>query len=211
MKIGLKCVLSLSLLTTLLLACEREEKGVQMYRLAKQEQTGEPSDRVTTPANMSPPLITAPRDDIALPQADIGSAAIGWKVPSGWTQHRGQGMRKASFTIGGSNADISMIFLEGMAGGIPQNVNRWRQQIGLSPWSEEELNRYKKCVSTPLGQAQIVDLYDFSSSNVQQPRVLAAMLPHQHGIWFIKMVAEYALVEEQERAFTELVESIHAQ
>ena len=44
-------------------------------------------------------------------------------------------MRRGSFTIrgeGNATADLSIVALPGAAGGLVENLNRWRGQVGLA-------------------------------------------------------------------------------
>ena len=69
-------------------------------------------------------------------------------------------MRTGSFLVkapSGLSLDISIIFLDGPAGGELSNVNRWRRQIELSSWSDLELNQNKFKVKTPIGLAHVVE------------------------------------------------------
>ena len=56
-----------------------------------------------------------------------------WEVPQGWSPAPASAMRYASFTseTNGEKADISVVTFAGDGGSDADNVNRWRQQIGL--------------------------------------------------------------------------------
>jgi hypothetical protein len=57
-----------------------------------------------------------------------------WKVPPGWTEEEGSGLRKRTLIIGKKSDDlaVSVTSLSQMAGDVPMNVNRWRKQVGLT-------------------------------------------------------------------------------
>ena len=62
--------------------------------------------------------------------------AVPWTVPAGWEEKPASGMRVASYGVkspDGRSADISVVAMGGGAGGELENVNRWRDQIGLEP------------------------------------------------------------------------------
>ncbi|MDH3582968.1 MAG: hypothetical protein OER86_01995 [Phycisphaerae bacterium] len=64
-----------------------------------------------------------------------------WDTPSTWHEHRGSGMRVATFHVQGTDhkLTISVIALGGTAGGLLANINRWRGQIGLEPVEADAL------------------------------------------------------------------------
>ena len=94
--------------------------------------------------------ISAIRSDTGRDQAmlqadasDSGQAEIKWEVPAGWSPAPASAMRYASFTSAddtGSKIDISVVTFPGDGGNDLDNVNRWRQQIGLPPADESALS-----------------------------------------------------------------------
>jgi hypothetical protein len=73
------------------------------------------------------------------------AAAPEWKLPVGWKQQPGSGMRHATIAIDapGSPLELSVTPLKAMPGDfndyVMQNVERWRQQLGLPPTSKARL------------------------------------------------------------------------
>ena len=168
------------------------DRDIQVYRLAKDDEQQQ-NER----AEM----------EQLLPQPEVHSAKITWSAPNSWDEQPAGGMRKGSFLVkapDGSSVDISIIFLEGSAGGDLANVNRWRQQISLPPWSEQELREREEMVETPLGPSRI---YDFAS---EQTRTIAAILPFQHGTWFFKLQGEDRLVTAEKAHLFQLMKSVQA-
>jgi len=132
---------------------------------------------------------------------------ISWSTPLSWKEQPAQGMRSGSFLVtdaNGSQADISMIFLEGKSGGILANVNRWRQQIGLTAWSAGELMANKKEVPTTLGPATLVDF----SNGTSRERIVVAMLSFQQGTWFFKMKGDEGLVGQEKGSLLTLLATL---
>jgi hypothetical protein len=119
-------------------------------------------------------------------------------------------MRVASFTVSGENgakADVSVVQLGGMGGGILANVNRWRSQLGLQPVDDAGL---EKLITThDVGGARImqVDLSGQSVESGQKARLLAAIVPRTSATWFYKMVGDDQLVSQQKPVFSKLVET----
>lgn len=146
---------------------------------------------------------------LAKPQGEQTKPAWGlsWKAPSDWQELPASGMRVASFLVKGLDAsvvDISLSRLEGDGGGPLPNVNRWRGQLNLSAWSPEELEKAQLRFKTLVGIATIVDFSNGSK------RIIAALIPYNHEIWFLKMVGSPEELGEQKSAFISLLASFSA-
>src|SRR5437660_538544 len=65
-----------------------------------------------------------------------------YTMPGGWTESRAE-MSVASFRVikGDQSAQVTVTPLPGRAGGILENVKRWRTQVGLEPVSDEALQK----------------------------------------------------------------------
>jgi hypothetical protein len=65
-----------------------------------------------------------------------------WKLPAGWNEEAGGGLRKKTLRIGDKDDKlaVSVVTLGLMGGDVPMNLNRWRKQVGLPsvPASESE-------------------------------------------------------------------------
>lgn len=77
---------------------------------------------------------------------------ITWTLPPGWTQSEGSGIRLATIHVG--PLEISVVALAGDGGGTLANINRWREQLGLPPLAEAELEKHV----TRVGDAVITDI-----------------------------------------------------
>lgn len=171
-------------LSVLLSACSSEQE-VKVYRVAKSDHKEQES------------LFQQ-----EIPKASVKLAEIVWEAPKHWQEQPAFGMRYGSFSTK-EGLDISVIFLEGAAGGDLANVNRWRQQINLPPWNDKELNENMSPLENALGQ---VKMWDFSSQ--EDSRVLAALIPYKHGTWFFKMKGKSPLVEQEKTPFVSFVRSV---
>jgi hypothetical protein len=113
-------------------------------------------------------------------------------------------MRYASFGVekNGEKADISIVTFPGDGGNDMDNINRWRQQIGLPAVGAEVL----KSMIAPVHAGDMhLDSVDMSSTNA---RVLAAWTRQAGRAWFFKMSGPSALVEEEKPKFVAFLESI---
>ncbi len=136
-----------------------------------------------------------------------------WSVPSGWQEKPGSGFRYATFVIPGSGAltgDLSVTVLEGDAGGLLSNVNRWRGQIGLTDLTENQLSGASQSIR-PAGRA--MTFVNFVSEGLLidgkfKKRLMAAIYSADGKSWFFKMIGEDRLVQSAEKDFLIFLESV---
>jgi hypothetical protein len=140
----------------------------------------------------------------AAPPADSEKPPIKWDVPAGWSPAPASAMRYASFAVekNGEKADISVVTFPGDGGNDVDNVNRWRQQIGLPAVGAEVL----KPMIVPVKAGDVpIDFVDMSGTNA---RVLAGWTRQGGRAWFFKMSGPPALVEQEKPKFTTFLQSI---
>jgi len=134
-----------------------------------------------------------------------------WDLPAGWKEQQPpSSMRVASFQVTGDNgakADVSVIKLSGLAGGILANVNRWRSQVGLPPVDEAGLEKLITTREVNGSKVIVADMVGHSMESGDQTRLLAAIVPRGGNTWFYKMVGNDALVSQQKSAFIKFVET----
>lgn len=90
------------------------------------------------PANPNGPrLIDAPPGD-EVPQ-------YRWNLPKGWVELEATPMRQVNLRLE-SNADVEMYLtmLPGDGGGLLANINRWRQQMGLTELTQADVDALPK-------------------------------------------------------------------
>ncbi len=144
--------------------------------------------------------------DIPPPPTPAGDAAVRWTLPQGWTQALSGGMRYATLKPSGEGKiDVSVIVLPGPAGGELANVNRWRNQIGLSPLDETAMAAARKTVPTKAGA---FSLYDFTGEGTTRTRVVASLATVRGSTWFFKMSGDEKPVAAARPEFVHLLESL---
>lgn len=124
-----------------------------------------------------------------------------WDVPVSWNMIPSDGIRSASFIVHGDEGksiDISVVYLEG-GGSQLDNINRWRNEIGLPPWSEDEVE---------------IDITDLSETEVRSvdligrnERIFVSFFPYKKGIWFFKMKGDISLIDEEKDHLYPFVQS----
>ena len=98
-----------------------------------------------------------------------------------------------------------MVVLPGPVGGELAIVNRWRDQVGLSPTDERGLDSSRSSVQSKAGT---VPVYDFSGEGAKRSRLIAALLLSDESIWFVKMLGDEAAVASARPGFIHLLESL---
>jgi hypothetical protein len=136
--------------------------------------------------------------------ANSDQPEIKWNLPPGWSPAPASAMRYASFAAekSGEKADISVVTFPGDGGGDVENVNRWRQQIGLPAVGTEIL----KAMIAPVQAGDIhIDTIDMTGASA---RVLAAWARHGGRAWFFKLTGPPSLVEQEKPKFIAFLQSI---
>jgi hypothetical protein len=136
--------------------------------------------------------------------SDSDTPQIKWEVPPGWSPAPPSAMRYASFSAekNGEKADISVVTFPGEGGSDVDNVNRWRQQIGLPAVGAEAL----KSMITPANAGELhLEMVDMNGASA---RVLAAWTRQGGRAWFFKMTGPPNLVEEEKPKFLAFLQSV---
>lgn len=131
---------------------------------------------------------------------------LAYQMPPGWEEQKASGMRVASFTAGQNDksVEISVIPLRGEAGGILDNVNRWRRQVELSP---EEENK----IQNQLKEIEVGGEKGFQIQLINQGKdhgMTVALVKKNEETWFFKMSGPVQGVQSQEKAFDAFIQSI---
>jgi hypothetical protein len=130
-------------------------------------------------------------------------SGLTWTPPKGWVEKMPSSMRLASFRVG-KTGDMSVVVLGPEAGDLLPNVNRWREQLGLSPVGEEALKSLTRSIAPAGRRMTLVDMASATSSQ----RMLVAMYPAGGRIWFFKLMGAEADVRGARPAFEEFLESL---
>lgn len=127
---------------------------------------------------------------------------VHWTTPKGWKELAPTDLRAGNFlvTVGDKKAEVSIIPFPGKVGTELQNVNRWRNEIGLPPITGSELASEKVSV----GPAE-AKLYDVSGGEFQ---TLAAILEKEGTSWFFKIRGDREIVAQNKPTFVEFLKSI---
>ena len=141
------------------------------------------------------------------PEINTGTA------PAHWEMLPPTSMRLANFRVKGdkdATAEISLIILNGAAGGVLDNVNRWQAQLGQPDLSADELAQKAQHLSSSLGEMTLVDLQGLAqgADATKDGRIIAAIVVHENMAFFFKMRGNAELVEAQKADFIQWIGTV---
>jgi len=197
-------VACLGLIVVALIACDRKSE-IKVYRVSKAplEESGAEQQNAM-PTNAASPPMPGGMAGAMLPR-DSTAPQIKWKTPEGWSEVPPSSMRYASFNVStatGDKIDVSVVTFPGEGGSDADNVNRWRQQIGLPPADAATIASN----TAPLKAGDVT----FSSIDVggEASRTLAAWARRNGRVWFFKATGSNAAVEKEKPNFIKFIESV---
>jgi hypothetical protein len=149
----------------------------------------------------------APTTTASHPPPESG---LGYEMPEGWTDVGASDMRLVNLRTPGSS-QCYVIRLAGQAGGLLNNLNRWRSEVGLGPLESAELDALPKV--DLLGRA--VSLLEVSGEyrgmgDMAGPgkTLLGVALIGNESSLFVKMVGPEADVAAERERFIEFLGSV---
>jgi hypothetical protein len=147
---------------------------------------------------------TASITDSAAPPANLDKLQVNWDVPQGWSSAAASAMRYASFTAEekGEKADISVATFAGNGGSDADNVNRWRQQIGLPAVEASALD--SMIVPLRAGETSFSTV-DMAGATA---RVVAGWTRRDGRAWFFKLTGPKSVVEQERAKFIAFLQSV---
>ena len=141
----------------------------------------------------------------------IDAADLSWTAPAGWQAKPLGPMRKGSYSVPGDDgavADLAITAFPGDTGGLFANVNRWRGQVGLPPIDQAQLDAGVEPVEVNGIKIALVDLS--GTVNGQPTRLIGAIVPHNGGTWFFKLLGPEAVVAKAKPAMREFLSTLKA-
>jgi len=212
LKVVLLTVLIAPLAITQLSGCKDKEE-IQVYRVSKAElespgpqssPSESPASNGAMPAMGATPAMSAPADQ---------PSQIAAKPPANWEPQPLSSMRQASYLVkgdGGATVDISLVILEGPAGGVLENINRWLSQLGQPAMDDAKLAQIAQHVAAPLGDVTVVDLEGMPPGGdaAKDGRIVGGISMAGGKTFFFKMHGNAALAEAQKEAFIHWISSV---
>jgi hypothetical protein len=133
-----------------------------------------------------------------------------WTPPAHWKSVAPSAMRLASFSVPGdegSKADLSVSALGGPAGGVLENVLRWRRQLDLEPIPESDLSKSTQTLETVGGEKfTLVELA--GTGGHTGTGILGAIVPRGERTWFYKLMGPAKIIATERENFQNFVKSV---
>jgi hypothetical protein len=198
--------LAVPLVALLLAGCDGAETEVRRYPAPKETPTSAPSTAPSVAAAV-PPAAAADAQ-----QQQQQQQPIQWTTPPGWTHDpQPRPMRVATFTVGNDPNRAELIvtrFRAGTVGSLLDNINRWRQQVGLPPVADEKAATPEK--TTVAGQP--AQAYDFAGdaaggNPARRNRVVVVETPAGE-MWFFRFFGPSEVVDAQRGQFESFLQSV---
>lgn len=131
-----------------------------------------------------------------------------WRAPQEWRPLPTNNIRRGAWNVSnpaGAQAEVTVTVFAGDVGGLLQNVNRWRGQIGLGDISAEQLPEV--VVERELGKerSQVVTLINPANNTAS----ITAIVPHDNMSWYFKIMGDAALIAEQAPQWENFLRSIY--
>ena len=144
------------------------------------------------------------RKDISLKP----TSKLNWTTPNNWIVKSKTEMRIASFDAPFSEnnfADVSIVIFPGEAGGIKQNINRWRKQINLDNSILKDILNESSEYENTLGPFRIFKLLN----NATDEGILGAIINYNNQSIFIKVKTSSIGINELEYEFILFCKSLY--
>lgn len=154
-------------------------------------------------APIAPPATPAPSTS-----GQTAPVKMGFVAPNGWEEQPASGMRDASFRIPGADgkdADVSLIRLSG--GTDAQNVNMWRQQLGLSTMPDAEAAGVLSAVKAGPREVRFYD-QSGTGETPDRARILAAIWDEGGTTWVARVRGSHTHLEAQRESFVAFLSSL---
>jgi len=163
-----------------------------------------------------PPVEGMPSDHppIGMPQDNAGagspSSEMTWVLPPGWQQVPSSSAFRLGtfqFTDGAESGEVAITKFPGGAGGVLENINRWRGQIGLPPVGSLQEQPMQQMRVAGVESARI-DLVAATGAAGARKRMLVVTLPHADTSYFIKMTGPSSLLDKHTKDFDVFLKSV---
>jgi hypothetical protein len=134
-----------------------------------------------------------------------------WTTPAGWEEQPGSNaMRVTSFHIG-SGADQAEVIVSRIPqagiGSLPDNINRWRGQVGLDPVDSDK-NAGFHPIAIGGQPGLMLDFTGPKAGDTPAKELLVALTIRGADGWFFKLLGPEPVVSKQQDAFKQFLGSL---
>ena len=138
--------------------------------------------------------------------ASAEAPELTFDLPEGWAQAENDPFSLHAFTVRSGGAQ-GRATITAAGGDLRANVNRWRGQLGLEPWSAEEMEKNAETITVGGETGRLVHLTQAGDDPSRQA-ILGSIVPKEGRLWFFKLTGPASLAEEQKDRFRAFVESV---
>ncbi len=169
---------------------------------------------VSAPATAGSTMSNPHAGGIADLQMTMG-ASLNWTTPPGWVERAPSAMRIANLGLESEPAvECYVTRLDGVAGGLDANLNRWRTQMSLAPYTPEEIAALP---TMPIlgADAVVVEMSgDFKGMGATDSQsgftLLGAVAQADGASYFIKMIGPSDVIERERDNFSSFCASLES-
>ena len=160
------------------------------------------------PAAPAPAAVAAPAPAAVAAPAAAGDGRVTWQMPAGWSLVPATAVPCATppsrvTAADGAKGELAVTHFPGDVGGDLENVNRWRQQVGLPPGGPSR--------SGPTRHQTHRRSQNHLADRCHRPArsaCAAGWTRHGADTWFFKLTGPDALVGAEKAKFTAFLESV---
>lgn len=181
-------------------ACEKGE--ITTYVVPKEK----PKEEMAPPFASTTPPAPGPAISNIDPNQEY---SLKWSAPKNWIKKPSTQFRKGSYDIPLTDAntiDLSIISFPGQAGGLLNNINRWRGQAGLPPATTLEASGM-----TPMKIAGVDGYWVELIDGNPQSGILGAVIPLTQETWFIKSLGDVTDLQSVKQDILQFVDTLQGQ
>ena len=153
------------------------------------------------------PKLEKSNDSISFPENKVNKS-FNWVVPDNWIEGKKSSMRLASYSIPYNDevADVSITNFSGDGGGLLQNVNRWRKQLGLDSITDKKLDQIIEIKKSKLGNYSYIKIINKEN---QDSAFLCSIIQIENSTIFIKLNSTVQGIEILENEFINFCSSFN--
>ena len=142
-----------------------------------------------------------------------GKSPFIWTTPRGWSERSPTSMRLINLKVTEDpETECYLTVLSGDAGGILQNVNRWRSQISLPPLSAGDLPEHptRKLFGKDAYFVECEGTYTGMRGEFSKPdyKILGLILHHEKFSIFVKMIGPKETMNAEKKNFVRFCTSL---
>ncbi|NBV22281.1 MAG: hypothetical protein EBS05_10245 [Proteobacteria bacterium] len=144
----------------------------------------------------------------AAPPVASSTGLSKWTAPAHWKEAAPGAMQAAKYRVGEgkAGADVTVVFLGGMGGGLKPNLDRWRNQLSLPASAEGEIDQQAPLFPELGPGARRVQLSG-STGEGDPADMVVLIVPSGNGTWFYKLMGDKSVVAKEKDALTAFVKS----